>query len=133
MLQFRSHQIGLVADVEKAFHHIGLDENDRDFLRWFWLQDPSDPESELIAYRFEVIPIGAKSSPFILNSTVIHHLKQESSAVARDMKNNIFVDNIVFGCKTQEETIEYYNSANTIMKRAGLPLQAWEFSDPVVE
>ncbi|XP_045023522.1 uncharacterized protein LOC123467802 [Daphnia magna] len=109
MLRFRSHQIGLVAD------------------------DPSDPESELIAYRFKVIPFGAKSSPFILNSTVIHHLKQESSAVARDMQNNIFVDNIVSGCKTQEEAIEYYSSANTIMKRAGLPLQAWGFSDPVVE
>ena len=60
MLRFRTHAIGIVADVEKAFHHIGLHVTDRDFLRWLWLKDPTDPESEFVVYRFKVVPFGAK-------------------------------------------------------------------------
>jgi hypothetical protein len=42
------HELGLMADVEKAFHHIKLHESDRDYLRWWWLSNPEDPESPLI-------------------------------------------------------------------------------------
>jgi hypothetical protein len=133
MLRFRTHAVGIVADVEKAFHHIELHESDRDFLRWLWLKDPTDPESEFIVYRFRVVPFGAKSSPFILNSTVIHHLQKESSPIAIDMQRSIFVDNIISGCDSREKAIEYYQVANEIMERAGLPLQAWGFSDVTIE
>jgi hypothetical protein len=33
LIRFRVHAIGIVADVEKAFHHIELQESDRDYLR----------------------------------------------------------------------------------------------------
>jgi len=88
------------------------------------------PESEFVAYRFKVVPFGAKSSPFILNSVVIHHLNQEHSPIAKDMRNNIFVDN---GCDSTEAARTYYTTANEIMERAGLPLQAWGFSDVSIE
>jgi hypothetical protein len=35
LINFRTHTIGIVADVEKAFHHINLHKADLDFLRWF--------------------------------------------------------------------------------------------------
>jgi Pao retrotransposon peptidase len=40
------------------------------------------------------------------------------------MKNDIFVDNIVTGCNSEEEAIELYNLANQIMKRGNFPLQS---------
>jgi hypothetical protein len=48
-------------------------------------------------------------------------------------KTNIFVDNIISSFETQEDALQYYRSANEIMKRAGLPLQAWGFSNPIIE
>lgn len=96
------------------------------------MKDPKDPESEFVVYRFRVVPFGAKSSPFILNSTVIHHLQQEFSATAVDMQRSIFVD-IISGCETREQAIDYFKTANQMMNRAGLPLKSWGFSDATIE
>jgi hypothetical protein len=74
LIRFRTHAIGLVADVEKAFHHIKLHESDRDYFRWLWLSDPKNPDSPFVIYRFTVVPFGAKSSPFILNCVIKTHL-----------------------------------------------------------
>ena len=40
---------------------------DRDFTRFLWLSDPTNPESNLIVYRFRVVLFGSVSSPFMLN------------------------------------------------------------------
>ncbi len=131
MIRFRVHAIGLVEDVEKAFHHIALHEADRDFLGWLWLKDPTNPDSEFVVYRFKVVPFGAKSSPFILNSTAIHHLSNESSPIAKDMQNTFLwtiSSRVVTLVKKQ-----WSKTANKIMEKAGLPLQAWGFSDTTIE
>ncbi len=78
LLRFRVHTIGLTADIEKAFHQIGLLEQDRDFVRFLWLKDPSDPKSDFKSFRFRVIPFGASSSPFILLSVIKKHLQASS-------------------------------------------------------
>ncbi|XP_046451394.1 uncharacterized protein LOC124199599 [Daphnia pulex] len=86
LINFLTHAISIVADMEKAFHHINLHKADRDFLRWFWLEDPINPESPVAVYRFRVVPYGAKSSPaFILNALMMHHLKKSTSEIAADM------------------------------------------------
>jgi hypothetical protein len=131
LINFRSHAIGIVADVEKAFHHINLHKADRDFLRWFWLEDPTNPESPLAVYRFRVVPFGAKSSPFILNAVMMHHLKKSTSEIAADMLQS--VDNIITGCESPSAALNYFTEANRIMNEAHLPLQAWGFSDGAVE
>ena len=53
ILCFRKHQYGLSTDIEKAFLHITLNENDRNFTRFLWLSDPLDPNSEFFVYRFK--------------------------------------------------------------------------------
>lgn len=133
LINFRTHAIGIVADVEKAFHHINLHKSDRDFLRWFWLEDPTNPESPLAVYRFRVVPFGAKSSPFILNAVMMHHLKKSTSEIAADMLQSVIVDNIITGCENTSADFNYFTEANRIMDQAHLPLQAWGFSDGAVE
>jgi hypothetical protein len=133
LIRFRAHAIGIVADVEKAFHHIELHDSDRDYLRWMWLSNPQDPDSPLVIYRFKVFPFGAKSSPFILNSVVMHHLSRNGSKVAADMQRSVFVDNVITGCDSQTEAESYFHQANSIMCGANLPLQAWGFSDRDLE
>ena len=36
LLRCRSHPISIIADIEKAFHQIMIDEGDRNFLRFLW-------------------------------------------------------------------------------------------------
>ena len=79
ILRFRTHVFGISTDIEKAFLHVQLHEDDRDFNRFLWLSDPTNPNSELQVYRFKVVLFGATSSPFMLNATLHHHLQQFES------------------------------------------------------
>jgi hypothetical protein len=129
LLRFRVHTIGLTADIEKAFHQIGLHEQDRDFVRFLWLKDPSDPKSDFESFRFRVIPFGASSSPFILLSVIKKHLQASSSPLAVDINENVYVDNLISGCETSEEAMDYFSEANNVLKEAGLKLQSWGSND----
>ena len=39
LLRFRPQKVALVADIEKAFLMISVDEEDRDVLRFLWIED----------------------------------------------------------------------------------------------
>ncbi|VDH96694.1 Hypothetical predicted protein [Mytilus galloprovincialis] len=59
LMGFRTKKYAISTDIEKAFLHIGLDEKDRDFTRFFWLSDTDNPSSTLTTYRFKSILFGA--------------------------------------------------------------------------
>ena len=71
LLRFRSHLIGIIADIEKAFHQIVIDEGDRDFLRFLWFDNITDIKPQ---YRFTRLVFGLTPSPAILNSVIQTHL-----------------------------------------------------------
>ena len=55
ILQFRTYTYGLSTDNEKAFLHVGRNNEDRDFTRLLWISDPTDPESKFEVYRFKTV------------------------------------------------------------------------------
>ncbi|XP_006818999.1 uncharacterized protein LOC102803656, partial [Saccoglossus kowalevskii] len=126
LLRFRLHRVALTGDIEKAFLNVRLDEKDRDFTKFLWLSDPSDPESQFNVYRFKSVLFGAVSSPFILNAVVKTHLESKASIpTSSDLQRNIYVDNVVSGVDNNAEAVTYYNEANTLMKSCGFNLRAW--------
>ena len=55
LLRFRVRNFGLTTDIEKAFIHVKLQEEDRDFTRFLWLSNPEDAESEFDVYHFNLV------------------------------------------------------------------------------
>ena len=126
LLRFRLHPFALSTDIEKAFLHVKLAECDKDFTQFLWLSDHSDPESKFVTYRFKVVLFGPTSSPFMLHATLDYHLKLHSLSVSMDMKNNLYVDNIISGCCSEEAILHYYKEATSIMSEASFHLCSWE-------
>jgi len=91
LLRFWVHKFGLTTDIEKAFLHVKLHEDDRDFTRLFLLSTPKDPESEFDVYHFKAVLFGSASSPFMLNATLHLHLSKQNSETANDMIQNLYV------------------------------------------
>ena len=112
-------------NLHRAFLHIQLHEDDRDWTRFLWLSDPQDPDSEFVTYRFRVVLFGAVCSPFVVNTALHCHLAQYKSPTAQNMLANLYVDNIVSGCPSESEAISYYNKALSIMKGAHFNLRSW--------
>ena len=125
LVHFRSHCFGISTDIEKAFLHVRLHRDDRNFTRFFWLTDPTNPLSQFRVYRFKVVPFGATSSPFMLNAVLQYHLRQHNSVVSHDMQSNLYVDNIISGCETEQAVVNYYREARSIMSSARFNLRSW--------
>jgi len=122
LLCFRLHTYALSTDIEKA---LILAEHDQNFTRFLWMSNPSDPESTFTMYRFKVVLFGSASSPFMLSAALDFHLNSHNSAISNDMKHNLYVNNIISGCQTEEESLHYYTTAREIMKEANFNLRFW--------
>ena len=125
LVRFRLHRYAITTDIEKAFLHVGLSEEDRDVTRFLWLSDPSDPDSPLITYRFKAVLFGATCSPFILNATLLKHLQQNDSKTSKLLERDLYVDNILTSIQTEEEAVNYFKEARNLMNKAGFNLRSW--------
>ena len=126
LLRFRANDVALTSDIEKAFLNVRLDEGDRDFTKFLWLSDPSDIESPFKVYRFKSVLFGAVCSPFILNAVVKTHLETNSAnSTSADLKENIYVDNVVSGTGNTGDAMQYYENSNELMNTAGFNLRSW--------
>ena len=133
LIRFRSHRFGVSTDIEKAFLHVRLHPDDRDYTRFFWVTDPTDVSSQFCIYRFNVVPFGATSSPFMLNAVLHYHLQQQNTAVSDDMRSNLYVDNVITGGATEQAVISYYREARAIMSSANMNLHCDSWSSNSTE
>lgn len=76
----------MAADIEKAFLMVSMAEKDRDVLRFMWVDDITKEELEIIALSFTRVVFGVSSSPFLLNATIQHNLKQYSAKFPETVK-----------------------------------------------
>ena len=132
LLRFCLHCYALSTDIEKAFLYVKLHNQDRDFTRFFWLSDPTNPESPFTTYRFKVVLFGSMSSPFMLSATLQHHLNLYNSPVSQDIKRNLYVDNIISDCQS-EAVLRYYTESRTIMSDAKFNLWSWASNSPKLQ
>ncbi|KAL6727083.1 hypothetical protein Aduo_008995 [Ancylostoma duodenale] len=81
LLRSRLSRYLLVADVEKAFLQIRLQQNQRDATRFLWLRNPYLPPSpdNIRIFRFTRVPFGITASPFLLTASILYYLHQEPS------------------------------------------------------
>ncbi|XP_066964381.1 uncharacterized protein [Macrobrachium rosenbergii] len=52
LLQLKTKLFACISDIEKTFLMVQLREEDRDYTRFLWLEDPTEPTSKLLVYRF---------------------------------------------------------------------------------
>ena len=56
---------------------------------------------------------------------LVLHAHQYSSKIATDMKENLYVDNLISGQPTENDVTHYYKSARSIMTSGNFNLRAW--------
>ncbi|XP_060573569.1 uncharacterized protein LOC132731405 [Ruditapes philippinarum] len=132
LMRFRLHRVAMVADIEKAFLQVGLQEPERDVTRFFWIKDtkrPSPFPNNNEIYRFCRKPFGIISSPFLLSSTIEAHL---NTYCTEHMKRDIYVDTIITGASSDEQAIDLYKEAKRMFKDASMNLREWSSSSEKV-
>jgi hypothetical protein len=135
LLRFRMHNIGIVADIEKAFLQLGLQRDQRDVTRFLWLKDfenMSTEPSNIQEYRFCRVPFGIISSPFILSATVDYHLDLYETKIAQQIKSDIYMDNLITGAASEVDSVNLYSEAKNMFAEAKMNIREWLSSNEIV-
>ena len=126
LLRFRIYPIAFTADIEKAFLMISLAPEDREFLRFLWVDDPFKEEYKLQVLRFARVVFSVSSSPFLLNATVRYHLESHVKThqeLVEKILRSIYVDDVVSGAPSEAEAYAMYSESKKLLQTAGFNLR----------
>jgi len=128
LIRFRAFEVAWIADITKAFHQIELTEEDAEVGRFFWFEDPFDPNSRIICYRFRVVPFGLTCSSFILRAIILKHIKLYENIYPETVqliRDQLYVDDQLGGACSLEAAIERIKETIIIFSDAKMSLTKW--------
>jgi hypothetical protein len=130
ILRFRMQEIALISDIKKMFLQIGVQECDRNTIRYLWRNGPSEP---LRVLRFKRVCFGLNVSPFLAIATIKHHaglMKSEYPRECAEVNNNMYVDDFITGSKDVAEAREFVQRSIQMMNLGGFELVKWVSNRP---
>ena len=140
------HRTAVIANIEKAFLQIGLNEADRDVTRFLWIKylNGEVQKPNLKIYRFKRVAFGVFSNPFLLAATITHHLKAEEEEerrqgrdlqgdIIQDLLNDMYVDNFISKATDVEGASQIYTTIKNVFARASMNLRDWHLNSEDVE
>ena len=126
--------VALCADLRKAFLQIRIRECERDILRFYWIKNQNVSDTEIL--RFTRLVFGLIQSPFILEAILQSHLSKYEKTYPKEIeeiKNSMYVDDMISGGNNEAEVVYLKNSAKTIFKEGGFVLHKWHSNNPRLE
>ncbi|XP_064648595.1 uncharacterized protein LOC135500858 [Lineus longissimus] len=126
---FRTKKIAISADIVRAFLSVRLFESERKFVNFLWYKD-NDVTKGLVPYHCNTVIFGNVTSPFALAITLHKHLSAFDGKVAEDMKEKLYVDNLLTGVTDEAEALEYYTQSRDIMNKGSFLLRQWSSNSP---
>ena len=128
LVQFRRWKVALTADISKAFLQVGVHREDQDVHRFLW-----NDHGVVRTMIFVRVPFGNKSSPFLLNATIQHHLRSvASSPVVEELRDDFYVDNLFTGADNEDVACQVLREAKDVMAQAGMKLEKYGSNSEVV-
>ena len=138
LVKFRCRAVGIIADVEKAFHQIEIRKSNRDQIRFLWLDDVDNDNPSIVQFNFCRLPFGLKPSPSILGGTIRKHLsayegEYEDGKYDKIVQilRDLYVDDLNCSTNSNQEAFEIYSVTNEIMKQGGFNFRKWQSNSKV--
>lgn len=88
LVRFRQLKLAIIADIEKAFLMVAVNEEARDALRFLWIYDISKENPNIIVKRFVRAVFGVNASPF-LNGTLKQIYKEVDPEFVEKMMRSL--------------------------------------------
>ncbi|XP_035233432.1 uncharacterized protein LOC118205232 [Stegodyphus dumicola] len=131
LIQFRTHGVAFTADIEQAFVQISLSPEDKDAVRFLWANNLTDKDGKpnMKRLRMTRVLFGATSSPFLLASTIKHHIdtfKETNQKAVKLLNKCLYVDDLIGGDEDENEVKLIYEDIRYILKASGFNMRKWE-------
>ncbi|XP_068738691.1 uncharacterized protein [Montipora capricornis] len=128
LIRFRVQKVGLVADIEKAFLNIAVDEQQRDLMRFLWVDDVTVDDPNVEVYRFCLVIYGMNCFPFLLNATLRYHVTEyyaHDPALAEHILAGLYLDDLTTGGEDDKETYSIFKETNSCFADGQFNLRKW--------
>lgn len=124
-MRFRLAPITISSDIEKAFLQIALHKKDRDATRFLWVKNVNKEiyKENILELRFKRLAFGLTCSPFLLSACIHKHLDTNKTHISQEIKQNIYVDNIILAADTVEEAQEKCIVAKNLFNQFSMNLR----------
>ncbi len=129
LMRFRNNKVVLLSDIEKAFLNVSIGSTQRDYLRFLWVNDIEQDEPEIIVLRYTRAVFSVICSPYLLNSTIRHHLDQykvTEPEFVNSVINSLYCDDYVSAFDNDSEAFEQYKKLKQCFKDASLNMRKWQ-------
>ena len=103
---------------------VGMTKEDRDVLRFLWVDDIQKSSPEIVVFRFTRVVFGVSSSPFLLNATLKYErCKDEDPEFMERFLRSIYVDDLSSGVPESDAGYELYLKSKVRLAKAGYNLR----------
>ena len=131
LLRFRTFNIALAPDIEKAFLQIAINETDRDFLRFLWFDNVFSEQPKIVRNRFARVIFGVTSLPYLLNETICKHAQKRHFGIdfINTIFNSFYVDDFVGGENSLEGIFLLFKKLKLRFLEGLFHLKKWKPND----
>ena len=135
LLRFRTNNVAVVGDIEKAFLQISLKPEDRDFVRFVWFKGINNIDfskfenNNLVEYRLTRVLFGCFSSPFLLPDTLIHHINKylcDDHSFVERLLISLHVDDLNSGSHDVDSALEFYSKCKETLRQGSFHLRKFK-------
>ena len=123
------HRVAITVDVSRMYRAVLLDPLDRDLYCFVWHPSP------LQHYRMTCPTFGIAASTYAANMCVKQNSQDffhQFPMSAKVVDSSFFVDDVLTGADSVDETITLQRQLQEIFKRAGFTLRKWNSSSPSI-
>ena len=142
LLHFRAYNVAVLGDLEKVFHQISVNPEDRDFLRFIWFNDVSNLDyenfenNETIEYRLARVLFGATCSSFLLTATLITYINkfvEVDPEFVEKLLDSLHVDDLITGCDNDSEAYMFFKKCINRLREGGFNLRKFNSNSLTLE
>ena len=104
----------MIGDMEKAFLNVEVKPEQKNLLRFLWIDDFNSPDREVIILKFTRLVLGLVCSPFILNVTL-----------RNSVRRSLYVDDFASGKNSVKNCFELYQKLKSRFREGGFNKRNW--------
>ncbi len=132
LLRFRHHRYALTTDVSKMYRAIKLTPRDRDYHRFGWRRNHTEP---LMEYRMTRLTFGVSASSFAANMAVKQNALDfalQYPIATQKVHEAFYVDDGLTGADTIPEAIDLQGQLQESFFKGGFTLRKWNSNKSVI-
>ena len=133
---FRLYPVDLIAGIDKIFLTVSVADEDKDVLRFLWLDDINFDLPRIKVLRLSRVVFGVSTSPFLLNTTIKHHIdsyKGVDHQFFEKSERSIYAGDMTFGAGDKESGFQLYGKVKCWLAERPFNLRTFHTNFPELQ